>query len=725
MIKNIAYILFLITLPLFGFHLEETNINVEFGKSVTLKNSKIKIIFDVNMYSTLYLEKDGKYLSLNKTVQNDTARVPSFYLVTEMGTAKQFKIDFDKIKTEDITNEFGEGERIVLKGISNDIPNYPIQKILTVELYKDFPNSPIMYVAYKNLSSKNISLQEVFSNAYQLDATNVNKKLLPYSFFSFYGTEGRIYRQTEKLISQHFEKQNFTGRPDSLEGIKRGNGGIPVVDIWCKETGIGIGHIEKKWKNLYLPISVQKNGKVFIAIKEVPGINLLKPFVLRSGESFSSIKTFVNLHTLDFYNTVYTFSELMKREGIDFSTPQSNNDYLASWCTWNDYGTHARASKKDVMVIESVYNRLEQLKKLGIKEVIFDAGWFNNQGDWMPNNDSLTFPNGEKDIISAIKKIHQEGLKVELWLSFLTADPWSDIAKTHPEWMIKKTDASFHMDRWSGYTMCPSLPEVQEFHKNLANRLVQKYGADGFKVDGMYVCPPCYNPLHHHKNPNESSEDFHKVFKAFYDAAKIANKETSIMACPCGSVCDYLSLPYITQTIASDPGTFKTVRRKAKIYRALKGSNTPYSSDYIDHNLGDEKFPLGFVNAVGVGAVPQAFYGRTPSVDRLKLYRKWSKIYSSEKLYKAEYLDLYDMEFDKPETYSFKKNKNNKEILYYSFYAYDIGWNGEVEFRGLDKNKEYIVFDYVNNKNYGVLAGNLPKMEISFDNYLFVKCTEK
>jgi hypothetical protein len=90
-------------------------------------------------------------------------------------------------------------------------------------------------------------------------------------------------------------------------------------------------------------------------------------------------------------------------------------------------------------------------------------------------------------------------------------------------------------------------------------------------VHGMYVCPPCYNLEHYHQNSNESSKDFYKVFKEFYNGAKNINSEVVVMACPCGSVCDYTSLPYITQTISSDPTTYKTVRRRAKMYRALKG----------------------------------------------------------------------------------------------------------------------------------------------------------
>ncbi len=704
----------------------EIEISIKPNEAVTLETSNIKIVYDTKMYPTVFMKKDGKLLSLNKTEKLDVESLPSFYIVTNKGIARNFELSFDKIKTENIVDEFGNGKKVILYGVSKEIDEVPLEVILTVSLHEEFPTVATMKAEFKNNSvNKSVELQEVYSNCYQLDASNVNSDNKPYDFYPFYGTDGRIFRQIESTLPATFKAINYTGRPDSLEGIKRGNGGIPVSDLWCAEGGIGVGHIEKKWKNLYFPMNVQENGKVFFGVKEVPNLNLLEPFVLAPNNSFKTVSTFLNVHSLDFYNTLKTYSDLMRKQGVNFTTKSTEDDYLPAWCSWNNYSTHAMASKVDVMVSKLIIDRLPDLKKMKVKEVIFDAGWFNNQGDWMPNTNELTFPNGEKDIVSTIKQIHDEGFKVKLWISYLTADPWSEVSKAHPEWMIKKTDGSFHLDRWSGYTMCPSLPEVQEFYRQMAERLVGKYGADGFKVDGMYVCPPCYNPEHHHKNPNESSEDFHKVFKSFYEGAKSLNSKAVIMNCPCGALCDYTSLPYVTETISADPITYLNVRRRAKVYRALKGASVPYSSDFIDVSVGNMKFPTMFANAVGVGAVPQSFYGKTPSDDVVEIYKKWFGIYSAEMISKAEYLNLYDIAFDKPETHAFRKNIDGKEVFYYSFFADESSWKGKVELRGLTSGKSYKVIDFVNNNELGAVTVSSPYIQITFDNYLFVKVLEK
>jgi hypothetical protein len=71
--------------------------------------------------------------------------------------------------------------------------------------------------------------------------------------------------------------------------------------------------------------------------------------------------------------------------------------------------------------------------------------------------------------------------------------------------------------------------------------------------------------------------------------------------------------------------------------------------------------------------------------------------------------------------------------MYYAFYAPDKPgktgkkespeepWKGAVELRGLAESKSYKVIDYVNNMDYGVVAGPTPKLNVEFkENLLFV-----
>jgi alpha-galactosidase len=75
--------------------------------------------------------------------------------------------------------------------------------------------------------------------------------------------------------------------------------------------------------------------------------------------------------------------------------------------------------------------------------------------------------------------------------------------------------------------------------------------------------------------------------------------------------------------------------------------------------------------------------------------------------------ELYDIGFDKPETHAIQKDQK----MYYAFYA--DNWTGSVELRGLE-NQEYKIVDYVNDKDYGIVAGPDPKLDVTFEKNLLL-----
>ena len=688
------------------------------GGVIRFKNQAIELVFDSLMYCTVYHLKDGQRLSLTAGGRSSRGTVPSHFIVVEGKEVKNFEVDYPALECSEVATGFGRGKRLILKGVSAELLDIKIEKKLTVELYEDYPDVAITAAEYMNLSARPVKLGDIFSSVFVLSASLVNPALAPNQLHAFYGNAGRLTPQIDTELPVDYAEENYTGRTVEVEGQKRGNGGIPFIDLWCAETGLALGHIETEWRNLYLPIRVGRDRRVFAGVREDPSLNLHEPALLAPGETVKSVRTFTCAHEGDFYAPAARYAELMRSQGLDFSTEPAENDYLAAWCSWNSYCTLDQASKNDVMVTRRVLERVEDQSRLGLRMIIFDAGWFDNQGDWRPNADPRAFPGGEDELAEVIEKIHARDGKVMLWISFLTADPWSEVAEQHPQWMILKPDGEFHLDRWSGYTMCPSLPQVQQYHRELARRFICEYGADAFKVDGMYTCPPCYNPAHGHDNPNESSGDFYKAFRAFYDESKRLKPEVTVMVCPCGTICAFNVLPYLSQTIAADPPDCLTVRRWAKLYRALKGPSSPYSSDYVHIASGKMRLPT----AVGIGAVPQSFQGEPPEPEVEEWYRKWFGIYRREMLSKARYENLYDIYYDKPETHVFRKEISNAELVYYSMYADNSTWSGQVSLRGLDPGRQYRVVDYVADSTLGTVTEDKPLIKVSFEDYLLIKC---
>ena len=107
-----------------------------------------------------------------------------------------------------------------------------------------------------------------------------------------------------------------------------------------------------------------------------------------------------------------------------------------------------------------------------------------------------------------------------------------------------------------------------------------------------------------------------------------------------------------------------------------------------------------------------------PSRQTRKIYDTQIQLYNKLKLYDGEYLNYYDIAYDKPETHLIKKD--NK--YYYSFFS--TYWKDEVELRGL-KKKKYIVRDYLHNIELGTVKGPTDNVKIGFKNFLILEVTPK
>jgi alpha-galactosidase len=101
--------------------------------------------------------------------------------------------------------------------------------------------------------------------------------------------------------------------------------------------------------------------------------------------------------------------------------------------------------------------------------------------------------------------------------------------------------------------------------------------------------------------------------------------------------------------------------------------------------------------------------------EREKHWDKWVKLYNEKMLSKGNYLNLYDIVYDKPESHVIQKEKN----FYYAFYAKE--WKGEIELRGLE-TKKYKVHDYVNDLDLGTVTGPVGKIAPTFSEHLLIEC---
>lgn len=168
----------------------------------------------------------------------------------------------------------------------------------------------------------------------------------------------------------------------------------------------------------------------------------------------------------------------------------------------------------------------------------------------------------------------------------------------------------------------------------------------------------------------------------------------------------------------------------------------------LDHiELSDEGQDFSLI---GVGGVPatrvtptgqEKTFGSASSLtfgERKARWTRWISLYRELMLSQGEYLNLYDLIYDKPETHVIRKGKK----LYYGFYPgepdgivadnrnlyekkkHTKHYQGTLEFRGLEKDRQYRVYDYENRLELGTIEGKSPFLQVEIDHHMLVEVSE-
>jgi alpha-galactosidase len=690
------------------------------GGDIWFRSPDIELRFDQSMHVAVYYNNEDVPLNV---VENDVTTKPSHFIVVDGKELTDFAVDYGQIDVEPVDTEFGKGRKLTLKGTAGLDGTQKVEKTLSVELYENFPDAAIISASYKNIGTSGVKIDQSVSNYFQLDASQVNPQNKPYDFWSFQGAAVAWGLDYVIKIDESFSQKNWMGvHPDTKTG-----GGVPFVDLWNEKAGLAIAHIDTKPQLVSFPIKVEDDGKVSMSIQNDLSMTL------SPGQSFETLKGAVIAHSLDYFDPLQTYSNLMADQGVEQPAP-SDAAHEAIWCGWG-YLTD--------FTVDDIYGTLPKLKELGIKWVVIDDRWWDKYGDW--NLRDYTFPGGEKQVKQFVDSLHSQGFKVKIWWAPTPVQPeviptWggsvdpgmAQVAKDHPDWLIMDEEGNYPRDCRDMYQFCPSVPEVQEYMKELTTRFIGEWGFDGHKLDAYYVVPPCHNPAHNHEDPAESYQDLPKMLQAIYETSKSIKPESVTEICNCGTTQDFYQSVHTDQPVVSDPTSVQQSRRRVKSMKALWGSDAPVYTDHVEHirlevDMNDKsdtaKVGQDFATSMGPGGVigtkftwPKGPENMQLTGEREKHWQKWVKLYHDKMLSKGNYLNLYDVIYDKPESHVIQKNEN----YYYAFYADE--WQGPIELRGLE-DKTYKVYDYVNEKDMGTVSGPVGKIDTEFRNHLLIEVT--
>jgi len=649
-----------------------------------IQSGNLRIEFDKNLRSHVVALFDTKETVMGPFTASETVTTADkawsgFLLVSQ--------------KHEHTKDAYGDGDRLTVEGTAG-----MLRKTVVITIYDNFPTMAFFEVQYTNTGKAKFEIKSWTNNAYTVTAQNHAGSP---AFWS-YQTGSYEKRPNWVLpLRANFRQQNYQGMNASDYG-----GGTPILDVWRRDVGIAVGHVEPRPKLVSLPVSMPDAAHAKIAIR------FKKTISLGPGESFHTFRTFVSVHHGDYFRTLADYRRFMMKQGFHSATAP-DDAFGAIWCAWG-YGRSVQP--------QQVYDTLPTAKRLGFKWVTLDDGWQNNVGDWAL--DPKKFPHGDADIKALVDRIHQEGFKAQLWWSPLSAVPDSELLRDHPDYELLNSDGSKRkVSWWNSYYLCPADRRVVEYHKALVRKILVDWGFDGLKLDGQHMngVPACYNPAHHHAQPEESVEALPDFFKAIYDTAQAVKPGTLVEFCPCGTSFSFFTTPNFNMSVASDPSSSFQVRSKAKTLKALIGDNVPFFGDHVELSDGGNDFAstLGVGGVVGTQFVIPSLVTKRSNSDltpeREKEFEKWLRIYREKMLSKGEYLgQLYDIGFDKPEAHAIRKDKN----MYYAFFAKQ--WKGPVELRGLE-DRNYSVVDYVTGKNFGTVSGHGAHLPVEFDGDLLLE----
>lgn len=594
---------------------------------------------------------------------------------------------------ERVTDEIGAGERLVLTGKSG-----PLMKTVSVAVYDDFPSMAVFNVSYTNVGKAEIRIAGWTNNAYTMQGRQTG------SGPAFWSYQSASYEKRPDWVlplRPGFRQANYLGMNASDYG-----GGTPVVDVWRKDVGIAVGHVEKEPRLIALPVAMPDASHAQLAVRSK------EARVLQPGQAFSTLRTFVAVHQGDYFQTLTQYRLLMERQG--FARVEAPEDAFGPiWCAWG-YGRTFQPKQ--------VYETLPTVKELGFKWVTIDDGWQDTYGDW--GLDPKKFPNGDADMKALVDKIHKEGFRAQLWWSPMSGVLDSRLLKDHPDMLLKNRDQSNQkISWWDSYYLCPADRSVIEYHKALVRKIIGEWGFDGLKLDGQFMngAPRCYNPAHHHARPEESLEAVPEFFGEIYETAKQIKPDALVEFCPCGTSYSFFTMPHYNMSVASDPTSSFQVRSKGKTLKALMGDSAAYFGDHVELSDGANDFAstLGVGGVVGTQFVLPELAEKPSKSDltpeRKQHFVKWLQIYREKMLSRGEYLGgLYDIGFDLPEAHAIRKS----DRMYYAFFA--KSWNGEVELRGL-QGRKYRVLDYVSGKQLGTVRGPSARLRADFKQHLLLE----
>jgi alpha-galactosidase len=586
-----------------------------------------------------------------------------------------------------------------------------LERRLRVLLPDRFPDVAIFQNSYRNLGAKAVRIGRAYSQRVLLDRRLAEPGAAPHEFASFQGgayTWGRDYALI--WLKPGFKQLNFQGLDDRT-GPEGEGGGMPFIDVWGPTMGVAIAHLEKMPQWVWMPVQVRPDQRVEMALWEQPEAKFRQQEWVAPGETYDTVTSAVIFHKLDYHDALRQYGELLRARGVRIPRTSPPSAYEPYWKSWG-YGLE--------FTQEKILGLLPELKSMGIRIANLDDGWFDWYGDWQVNRSPGKFPGGDRDLTAFVRRIHEQGFKTNVWWYPLGVSPESRLAKERRELLVQDERGANPVDDRKVYLLCPAYQPALDHIAATLKRFISGWDFDGVYVDsvGLTAVPPCFNPAHKHRSPLDSFQSMPKMYQTVYDTLHRSKPDPYLEVCVCAMPHSPYYMPYYHIANASDPVNPAQVRRRIKLEKAIRGPSFCVGDCYQVplHEWKGSSVPDSFESAMGTGAQLTTFYAELTDPQRAR-WARWFREYRELGLASADYLNLYDIAFDKPEVHVVRKGSD----LYYGIFADLWPVNRRIELRGLEKETDYEVYDYGNRRALGKVSGSKPFVNAAFKDNLLLR----
>ncbi|HNR01864.1 MAG TPA: alpha-galactosidase [Anaerolineaceae bacterium] len=213
------------------------------------------------------------------------------------------------------------------------------------------------------------------------------------------------------------------------------------------------------------------------------------------------------------------------------------------WCSWYHFYTAVTADN----IRENLGAILDQQEKLPIELVQIDDGFEKQVGDWLEFKPA--FPHGVKPLAESISRA---GLVPGLWLAPFIVHPGSDLAKNHPDWMLRKADGRLVNAGlgWKALTTALDLtvPEALQYAKDVISTASKEWGFPYLKLDFLYAA--ALNGRYHDRSLTRA-----QVMRMGMEALRqAAGPEVTLLGCgaPLGSAIGVVDAMRIGPDVSGD-----------------------------------------------------------------------------------------------------------------------------------------------------------------------------